>query len=105
MIERVEARLRGELQQEHAAVEAATADEVPDEEPAGADAADDEPEASASSEPDEAEAAPRRRSPRTGPSLFLSDHQRRAIEFLTLLRAATADSSPEEPPTPRAQAP
>ncbi len=105
MIQRVEARLRGELQQEHAAVEAATSDEAPSEEPAMAEGAGNEPEASASSEPDDAEAAPRRRSPRTGPGLFLSDHQRRAIEFLTFLRAATADPPPDEPPTPQAQSP
>ena len=51
------------------------------------------------------EGAPRRRTAHPTPGLFLSDHQRRAIEFLTLLRAATADAPPEEPPTPRAQAP
>ncbi|HZH45160.1 MAG TPA: hypothetical protein VEY31_00855, partial [Roseococcus sp.] len=50
MIERVETRLRGELQQEHAAVEAVTADEMP----AAAEAAGNEPEVSTSCEPDEA---------------------------------------------------
>ncbi len=101
MIPRVEARLRGELQQEHAAVEATTADEMP----AAADAAGEQPGVSASPEADEAEAAPRRRTARPGSGLFLSDHQRRAIEFLTLLRAATADPPPDEPPTPQAQSP
>ncbi len=101
MIERVEARLRGELQQEHAAVHAATADE----EPADPEAAGDEPEVSVPSQPDETEAAPRRRTPRTAPGLFLSDHQRHAAPFLTLLRTAAADPPPDEPPAPRAQAP
>ena len=105
MIERVEARLRGELQQEHAAVEAATTDEAPTEAPAAAEAIGSEPEASASPEPDEAEAAPRRRTARPGSGLFLSDHQRRAVEFLTLLRTVVADPPPDEPPAPQAQSP
>jgi hypothetical protein len=133
MIQRVEARLRGELQQEHAAVEAAAADETPSEqpsaaaaEPSAADAATSlvappldggayQPEQTAVPHPvgapvepehdREAEPAPRRRSPRAGPGLFLSDHQRRAIEFLTLLRTVVADPPPDEPPAPQAQSP
>ena len=105
MIERVEARLRGELQQEYAVVQAATSDEVPGEEPVATEAAGDEPEAPVLPQPEEVEAAPRRRTSRTGRGLFLSDHQRRAVEFLTLLRAATADPPPDEPPAPQAQSP
>jgi hypothetical protein len=131
MIERVELRLRGELQQEHAAVEAAVAEEARAEEPAAAAEAADpdahplvaplldggayQPEQAAVPDPagapvepghdKEEEAASRRRSVRPGPGLFLSDHQRRAVEFLTLLRTVVADPPPDEPPTPRAQAP
>jgi hypothetical protein len=87
-IQRVESRLRGELQQEHAAVHAAVAaDEAP---------------------PVEEEAAPepepprrQRRSPRPSSTPLLSDYQSRAIEALLLLKNA----APDEPPTPRAQAP
>jgi hypothetical protein len=78
---RVESRLRGELQQEHAAVQAAVAaDETPP-----------EPE------------PPRRQrhSPRPSSTPVLSDYQSRAIEALLLLENAI----PDEPPTPRAQAP
>jgi len=131
MIERLEARLRGELQQEHAAVEAAVAEEAGPEEPAAAAEAADpdahplvappldggayQPGQAAVPDPVDApvepghdrgeEAATRRRAPRTGSGLFLSDHQRRAVEFLTLLRTATADPPPDEPPTPQARSP
>jgi hypothetical protein len=87
-MQRVESRLRGELQQEHAAVHAAVAaDEVP---------------------PVEEHAAPepeppqwQRRSPRPSSTPLLSDCQSRAIEALLLLKNA----APDEPPIPRAQAP
>ncbi len=87
-MQRVETRLRGELQQEHAAVQAAVAaDEAP---------------------PVEEEAAPepepprrQRRSPRPSSTPVLSDYQSRAIEALLLLKNA----APDEPPTPRARAP
>ena len=136
MLERVEARLRGELQHEHAVVQAAMADETPSEEPvahaepSAAGAATNahslvappldggacqplqgtEPHAAgAPVEPEhdreEETAAPRRRSARPGPGLLLSDHQRRVVEFLALLRAAAADSPPDQPPTPQAQSP
>ena len=87
-MQQVESRLRGELQQEHAAVQAAVAaDEAP---------------------PVEEEAAPepepprrQRRSPRPSSTAVLSDYQSRAIEALLLLKNA----EPDEQPTPRAQAP
>ena len=86
-MQRVESRLRGELQQEHAAVHAAVAaDEAPPvEEPA----------------PDAEPPRRQRRSPRPSSTPVLSDYQSRAIEALLLLKNA----APDEPPTPRAQAP
>jgi hypothetical protein len=86
-MQRVESRLRGELQQEHAAVHAAAAvDEAPSiEEPA----------------PDAEPPLRQRRSPRPSSTPLLSDYQSRAIEALLLLKNA----APDEPPTPRAQAP
>jgi hypothetical protein len=85
---RVESRLRGELQQEHAAVHAALAvDEVP----AVEEDAPPEPE------PPQRQ----RRSPRPSSTPVLSDYQSRAIEALLLLRNA----APDEQPTPRARAP
>jgi hypothetical protein len=84
---RVESRLRGELQQEHAAVNAAVAaDEAPPvEEPA----------------PDADPPRRQRRSLRPSSTPVLSDYQSRAIEALLLLKNA----APDEQPTPRAQAP
>jgi hypothetical protein len=86
-MQRVESRLRGELQQEHAAVHAAVAaDEAPSiKEPA----------------PDPELLLRQRRSPRPSSTPILSAYQSRAIEALLLLRNA----APDEPPTPRAQAP
>jgi hypothetical protein len=84
-MQRVESRLRGELQQEHAAVHAAVAaDEAP-------------PMAEAAPEPPRRQ----RRSPRPSSTPILSGYQSRAIEALLLLKNA----APDEPPTPRAQAP
>ena len=87
-MQRVESRLRGELQQEHAAVHAAAAaDEAP---PVTEEVA--------------AEPAPpqrQRRSPRPSSTQVLSDYQSRAIEALLLLKNA----APDEQPTPRARAP
>jgi hypothetical protein len=83
-MQRVESRLCGELQQEHAAVQAAmAADEAP---------------------PVEEQIAPeqrQRRSPRPSSTPVLSGYQSRAIEALLLLKNAATD----EQPTPRAQAP
>ena len=87
-MQRVECRLRGELQQEHAAVHAAVA---ADEAPPVAEEAAPEPE------PPQRQ----RRSPRPSSTPFLSDYQSRAIEALLLLKNA----APDEQPTPRAQAP
>ena len=86
-MQRVESRLRGELQQEHAAVHAAVAvDEAPSiEEPA----------------PEPEPPLRQRRSPRPSSTPILSDYQSRAIEALLLLKNA----APDEQPTPRAQAP
>ena len=86
-MQRVESRLRGELQQEHAAVHAAVAaDEAPSiEEPA----------------PEPEPPLRQRRSPRPSSTPVLSDYQSRAIEALLLLKNA----APDEQPTPRAQAP
>jgi hypothetical protein len=85
-MQRVESRLRGELQQEHAAVQAAlAADEAPP------------VEEQASPEPPQRQ----RRSPRPSSTPLLSDYQSRAIEALLLLKNA----APDEHPTPRAQAP
>jgi hypothetical protein len=86
-MQRVESRLRGELQQEHAAVNAAVAaDEAPPvEEPA----------------PDAEPPRRQRRSPRPSSTPVFSDYQSRAIEALLLLKNA----APDEQPTPRAQAP
>ena len=84
-MQRVESRLRGELQQEHAAVNAAVAaDEAP-------------PVAEETPEPPQRQ----RRSPRPSSTPVLSDYQSRAIEVLLLLKNA----APDEQPTPRAQAP
>jgi hypothetical protein len=87
-MQRVESRLRGELQQEHAAVHAAVA---ADEAPLVVEQAAFEPE------------PPRRqrRSPRPSSTPVLSDYQSRAIEVLLLLKNA----APDEQPIPRAQAP
>src|SRR5215208_513086 len=83
-MQRVESRLRDELQQEHAAV---AADEAcPDE---------DEPN------PEPEPLRRQRRSPRPSSTPVLSDYQSRAIEVLLLLKNA----APDEPPTPRARAP
>jgi hypothetical protein len=86
-MQRVESRLRGELQQEHAAVHAAVA---ADEVPVAEDAA-----------PEPAPPSRQRRSPRPSSTPVLSDYQSRAIEALILLK----DAAPDEPPTPRARAP
>jgi hypothetical protein len=86
-MQRVESRLRGELQQEHAAVQAAVAaNEAP---PVEESAPEPEP--------------PRRqrRWPRPSSNPILSNRQSRAIEALLLLKNA----APDEHPTPRAQAP
>ncbi len=86
-MQRVESRLRGELQQEHAAVHAAVAaDEAP---PLEEQTPDPEPPQR------------QRRSPRPSSTPVLSDYQGRAIEALLLLKNA----APDEQPTPRAQAP
>ena len=86
-MQRVESRLRGELQQEHAAVHAAVAaDEAP-------------PVVEATPEP--APPLRQRRSPRPSSTPVLSDYQSRAIDALLLLKNA----APDEQPTPRAQAP
>ena len=85
-MQRVESRLRGELQQEHAAVHAAVAaDEAP---PVAEEAAPEPP-------------LRQRRSPRPSSTPVLSTYQSRAIEALLLLKNAI----PDEQPTPRAQAP
>ena len=85
-MQRVESRLRGELQQEHAAVNAAVAaDEAP---PVAEPAAPEPP-------------LRQRRSPRPSSTPVLSDYQSRAIEALLLLKNA----APDEQPTPRARAP
>jgi hypothetical protein len=86
-MQRVESRLRGELQQEHAAVHAAV---VADEAPLVVEQAAPEPE------------PPRRqrRSPRPSSTPVLSDYQSRAIEALLLLKNA----APDEQPIPRAGA-
>jgi hypothetical protein len=84
-MQRVESRLRGELQQEHAAVHAAVA------------ADETAPMEEAAPEPPQRQ----RRSPRPSSTPILSDYQSRAIEALLLLRNA----APDEPPTPRARAP
>jgi hypothetical protein len=85
-MQRVESRLCGELQQEHAAVHAAVA---ADEAPPVAEEAPPEPPGR------------QRRSPRPSSTPVLSDYQSRAIEVLLLLKNA----APDEPPTPRAGAP
>jgi hypothetical protein len=85
-MQRVESRLRGELQQEHAAVNAAVAaDETS---PVAEEAAPEPPRR-------------QRRLPRPSSTPVLSDYQSRAIEALLLLKNA----APDEQPTPRAQAP
>jgi hypothetical protein len=85
-MQRVESRLRGELQQEHAAVHAAVA-------------ADGAPPVAEEAEPEPPQR--QRRSPRPSSTPVLSDYQSRAIEVLLLLKNA----APDEQPTPRAQAP
>ncbi len=87
-MQRVESRLRGELQQEHAAVQAAVA-------------ADEAPPAAEEAGPEPALPQRQRRSPRPSSIPVLSDYQSRAIEALLLLKNA----APHKPPTPRAQAP
>jgi hypothetical protein len=84
-MQRVESRLRGELQQEHAAVQAAVAAD----------------ETSPMEEPAPAPLRRQRRSPRPSSTPVLSDYQSRAIEALLLLKNA----APDEQPIPRAQAP
>jgi hypothetical protein len=86
-MQRVESRLRGELQQEHAAVHAAVA-------------ADDAPPVEESA-PEPGPPPRQRRSPRPSSTPLLSDYQSRAIEALLLLKNA----APDEQPIPRAQAP
>jgi hypothetical protein len=86
-MQRVESRLRGELQQEHAAVHAAVvADEAPPVEEAA---------------PEPAPPQRQRRCPRPSSTPLLSGYQSRAIEALLLLKNA----APDEQPTPRARAP
>jgi hypothetical protein len=87
-MQRVESRLCGELQQEHAAVQAAVAAD---------DALPDVDETA----PEPAPPLRQRRSPRPSSTPVLSDYQSRAIEALLLLKNA----APYEQPTPRAQAP
>jgi hypothetical protein len=87
-MQRVESRLRGELQQEHAAVQAAVA-------------ADDAPPVAEEAAPEPEPPRRQRRSPRPSSTPVLSDHQSRAIEALLLLKNA----APDEQPAPRAQAP
>jgi hypothetical protein len=89
-MQRVENRLRGELQQEHAAVNAAVA----------ADEASPVTEVVAQA-PEPAPPLRQRRLPRPSSTPVLSDYQSRAIEVLLLLKNA----APDEQPTPRAQAP
>jgi hypothetical protein len=90
-MQRVESRLRGELQQEPAAVQAAV---VADEATPVAEEVAPEPE------PPQRPQRPRR-SPRSSSTPVLSDYQSRAIEALLLLKNA----APDEQPIPRAQAP
>jgi hypothetical protein len=87
-MQRVEARLRGELQQEHAAVQAAVA-------------ADDVPPVAEEAAPEPEPPQRQRRLLRPSSTPLLSDYQSRAIEALLLLKNA----APDEPPTPCAQAP
>jgi hypothetical protein len=84
----VESRLRGELQQEHAAAQAAV---VADEAPPVAEEVAPEPEPLQRP----------RRSPRSSSTPLLSGYQSCAIEALLLLKNA----APDEPPTPHARAP
>ncbi len=91
-MERVEARLRGELEHEHAVVQAATAADAP---PA------DEPPVDKAHDTVDESPPERRRSPRPRSGPLLNDHQRRAIEALACLKA----DPPDEQPTPRARAP
>jgi hypothetical protein len=86
-MQRVESRLRGELQQEHAAVHAALAA--------------DEASSIEESAPEPDPPLRQRRSPRPSSTPVLSDYQSRAIEVLLLLKNA----APDEQPTPRARAP
>jgi hypothetical protein len=87
-MQRVESRLRGELQQEHAAVQAAVAAD---------EASPVTEEVAAEPEPPQRQ----RRSPRPSSTPVPSDYQSRAIEALLLLENAI----PDQQPTPRAQAP
>ena len=87
-MQRVESRLRGELQQEHAAVHAAVA-------------ADEAPPVARKRRLSRQLPQRQRRSPRPSSTPVLSDYQSRAIEALLLLKNA----APDKPPTPRAQAP
>jgi hypothetical protein len=87
-MQRVESRLRGELQQEHAAVQAAVA-------------ADEASPVAEEAVPEPAPPQRQRRSPRPSSTPLLSSYQSRAIEALLLLKNA----APDEPPAPRAQAP
>jgi hypothetical protein len=105
-MQRVENRLCGELAHEHAVVHAAV---VAEEEAADAGAeaaaksgADDPRPADAPVEPSEDRTRRRaHRTSRQGPCTLPSYEQARAIEALRLLRNA----APDEPPTPRGQAP
>jgi hypothetical protein len=87
-MQRVESRLRGELQQEHAAVQAAVA-------------ADESPPVTEEVAAEPAPLPRQRRSPRPSSTPVLSGYQSRAIEALLLLKNA----APDEQPTPRARAP
>jgi hypothetical protein len=87
-MQRVESRLRGELQQEHAAVHAAVA-------------ADEASPVEEQIAPEPELLRRQRRSPRPSSTPVLSGYQSRAIEALLLLKNA----APDEPPTPRARAP
>ena len=90
-MQRVETRLRGELAHEHAVVHAAVAAD---------DAPPTEEKAAPEPEPEPARRQRRSRRPSSTPPM-LSDHQRRAIEALILLKNA----APDEAPVPRARAP
>jgi hypothetical protein len=87
-MQRVESRLRGELLQEHAAVNAAVA-------------TDETPPVKEQASPDPEPPQRQLRSPRPSSTPVLSAYQSRAIEALLLLKNA----APDEQPTPRAQAP
>jgi hypothetical protein len=105
-MQRVEDRLCGELAHEHAVVQAAVAADGPAAAPSAevveeSGGGDPDPE-DAPVEPLQDKAGRRtRRSPRPCPSTLPSYEQARAIQALLLLK----NSAPDEPPTPRGQAP